>query len=80
MKEGFIKNIKDLEYYRELNRENISIVLLGTFMITVFLTRESLPFGVPKSAWLMFLSLLVGVITIYFNKKLEGITEEIKNL
>ena len=73
------KNIKDLEYNSILNKQNITMVLIGTAFIYV-LFAESLPDGLARS-YLIILLILAWIITLqYFNRQLNKIKEEIKEL
>ena len=80
-KEETEKNIKDLEYNRLLNKENIVLVLIGTAIISIILT-EKLPesFRVTKFELLFFMFIALIIILLYFGKKLDEKTEELKNL
>lgn len=74
-----LKNVKDLEYSRLLNNQNIILVLIGTFMISVFLI-DKLPSNISRTDILLFLiSSGIGFL-IYYSKKLDEKLEEIKNL
>ena len=73
------KNIKDLEYNSILNKQNITMVLIGTAFIYV-LFAESLPDVLARSD-LIILLILAWIITLqYFNRQLNKIKEEIKEL
>lgn len=80
MEKTLTKNLKDLEYSRTLNRESISVVLVGTLIISVFFTQEELPLHLSRGIWLISLLILTGIMIAHFDKKLKNITEEIKNL
>lgn len=76
-----IKNIKDLEYNHLLSKQNIALVLVGTAIISVILTPE-LPLGqnLTKVDLIFVLFLTFIGFLLYFSKKLEDKTEEIKNI
>ena len=80
MRESITKNVKDLEYNRTLARENMGIVLLGTLVISLFFTQGELPLHLSKGIWLIFLIIVMGLMVIYFDRKLSRITNEIKSL
>lgn len=79
MKQGHIKNIKDLEYNRVLNRENILLVLVGTSLLSLILTEE-IPFHISRWWLLAMLISIATLIIIVFNRRLSKILEEIRNL
>lgn len=72
-----LKNIKDLEYNKILNQQNIVLVLIGTAIITVSLTNN-LPQS--KSDIIIFLILVVIFFIVYFSQKLDKIKKEIENI
>ena len=74
-----IKNIKDLQYNNNLNKQNILLILIGTAIISVLLTdQEKIP---TQKVYLISLLLLIGIMFIlYFNKKLNKIIENIEKL
>jgi len=70
------KNIKDLEYNHLLNKQNISLILIGTAIITTLFT-ENLPLGLSRDNLLLFL-ISVGIIFLwYFGKELNRVKEDI---
>ncbi len=73
------KNVKDLEYNHLLNKQNISLVLVGTFIISVVLT-EKLPLNFAKTDLLVFLFASAIGLLLYFGRKLEDKANEINNL
>ena len=73
------KNIKDLEYNSILNKQNMTMVLIGTVFIYI-LFAENLPDGLARSD-LIVLLILAWIITLrYFNRQLSKIKDEIKGL
>ncbi len=75
------KNIKDLEYNHLLNKQNIFLGLIGTAIISVVLT-EKIPeiLNVTKNELLLFLFAIAVGVLLYFGKKLEDKTNEIREL
>lgn len=75
------KNIKDLEYNHLLNKQSISLVLIGTAIISIILT-DKLPstFNVTKTEILVLLFGIGVGILLYFGKKLEKKANEIENI
>ncbi len=55
------KNIKDLTYNRIIGWENISLVLLGTAIVTIIFSPEEKPLAIAKIAWLLFLIPVLGI-------------------
>ena len=74
-----IKNIKDLQYSNNLNKQNIILILIGTSLISILLTdQEKIPI---TKVYLILLLIIMGIIFIlYFNKKLNKIIENIEKL
>ncbi len=83
-KEDKLKNLKDLEYSRILNLENIILAFIGGAIISIILLKpEDLPTGLQnlkKSQMLMFLVLSIFFIVGVINYKLKQISDEIKEL
>jgi len=73
------KNIKDLEYNKILTNQSISLVIIGTSIITVMLSKE-IPENIPKLSLILFLALVGILFLLSFSNKLEKKLEEIKNV
>lgn len=73
------KNILDLEYNLLLNKQNIALILVGTFIISVLLS-ENFPKGISKIGFVIILFLLGLIFLVYYSKKLEEKVIEIKSL
>lgn len=73
------KNIKDLEYNRILNVQNIWVILLGTAIISVLLTN-TLPLGTNKGDIIFLLGVSLIAVLIYYPRKLEEKAKEIRKL
>ena len=71
-----LKNIKDLEHNNLLNKQNIILILTGTAIISLLITK-----GIKDSVYLIGLFILIGIFSIiYFNRKLKKIIQEISQL
>ena len=80
-KEEKLKNLKDLEYSRWLNLENIIFALIGGAIIAVILTKpEDLPADLNKSQMLFFLISSIFATIFIVSKKLEQILDAIKKI
>lgn len=79
-----LKNIKDLEYNRLLNLENILLAFIGAAIISVILIKpEDLPIqlqDIGKAQMLFYLALLIFIVFAFINAKLKQVTDEIKKL
>lgn len=76
-----LKNLKDLEYNNLLNKQNITLVLIGTALVTLIITDTLyLPFNISKLTLIIIL-VLGGMFSLsYFNRKLRFIMKEISEL
>ncbi len=73
------KNIKDLEYNDTLNKQNITLVLVGTASVSVLLA-EKLPAQLQPAEIVIPLLLAGLIFFVYFRKKLQSIKQEIATL
>ncbi|MEK6841331.1 MAG: hypothetical protein AABX45_01925 [Nanoarchaeota archaeon] len=76
-KKQFQKNLYDLEYHEVLNYQNMSMILIGTFIISFILSN----YPNESKVIIIFLSILVIIYFRYiFNKRLQEIRSKIKEL
>ena len=74
------KNIKDLTYSQIIGWENISLVLLGTAIVTIIFSPQERPLAIAKITWLSFLVPALGITLRYFEKRTKNILVEIRAL
>ena len=74
-----LKNLKDLEYNKVLNHQNVFLVLIGTSMLTI-LVQDSLPSDLNKGSLFMALILILILVIEHYNNKLNKIIDEIKEI
>ena len=74
-----LKNIKDLEYNHLLNKQNVFVIVSATAVISIVLTND---FPENLSKWNLVLTSILAIILslLYYGKKLENKTDEIKKL
>ena len=76
-KKQFQKNLYDLEYHEVLNYQNMSMILIGTFIISFILSN----YPNESKVIIIFLSILVIIYFRYiFNKRIQEIRSKIKEL
>ena len=78
-----LKNIHDLEFNKKLNHQNILLVFLSSIGITVWFKETNLDlfFSILiKIGITLFLISFLIIVLIHYNKELNRIKTEIKNL
>jgi hypothetical protein len=74
-----LKNLKDLEFNKTLNHQNIWLVLIGTAMLTLLL-QESIPLDLDRRQVFTVLILILFFILWLYSGKLEKISDDIKKI
>ena len=75
-----LKNIRDLEYNHILDKQNISLILIGTAIISISINSELFPENLSKMGSISALILFMFLIILFYSKKLEKKVDEIKNI
>lgn len=74
-----LKNIKDLEYNRLLNNQNVFLIIFGTAIISTILS-ETIPEDLTKGGLVLAFALAILLSLLHYGKKLEDKIKEIKNV